>query len=203
MRRFIDAISIITAVIVTICVLTVSAWSNELTDAPKPPLIQQGTVEISTLGLFIGSNVLGLGLLKAEDDWMGTLGLSIGYFPLSFAELEGSVGAMKIWNEDYSQTTTIGIGKLVLNYVTQRATTVIPYAFGGGGLIGTGFERGGSFVESETDALLTFGGGLKVPLVLVKQSALRVEYSYIKNLADEEEEREPVHAISIGFSVFF
>ena len=144
-----------------------------------------------------GTNILGLGggLYKSEDEWMGTLGLSIGYFLHPFIELEGSFAYVRMWEEDYSQTIFTGIGKFVLNYVTPETKT-IPYAFGGAGVMSVGYEND---YASDSNPLITFGGGIKVPLVLVRQSAVRIEYSYIKNPDIEE----PVHNVSIGFSVFF
>ena len=184
---------------VVICLLGTSVLAETMVEGSKPPLIQQGTVEVSTLGSYLGTNMLGLGagVFKAADDWIGTLGLSIGYFLHPLVELEGSFGYMRMWDADYSQTVFTGIGKFVFNYVTPETTTV-PYFFGGAGLIYMGV--GSDWVnDAESDTLITFGGGVKVPLVLVRQSAVRIEYSYIKN-PDEE---DPVHNVSIGFSVFF
>ena len=192
------------------CLLVVSGWSNVVAEeAPKSPLIQQGSVEVSTLANYMGTNILGLGagVYKEGEGKIGTLGLSVGYFALTYAEIEGSFGIMRMWNGNSSSTYGSGMGKIVLNYVTRKSVTV-PYVFGGGGLMYVGYGTSRSS-ESETEKLITFGGGIKLPLAIVRQLALRIEYSYMKVLIDEEEESyyyegpEPIHNVGIGFSAFF
>lgn len=190
----------IAVTMITIWLLVTLSWANALAEeASTPPLIQQGIIEVSTLGALMGSNILGLGasISKAEDEWMGTLGLSIGYFLTPFAEIEGSFGVMRSWEGDFNSTTSVGIGKLVLNYPQARGGIVVPYAFGGIGLMNLGISSD-FYDASESKTLATFGGGIKVPLVLLKKTALRAEYSYTRNLDIENS----IHSFSVGFSVF-
>ena len=188
-----------------IWLLVILGWANALAEeAPRLPLIQQGSVEVSTLGPMMGTNILGLGagILKQEGNWMSMLGLSIGYFAQSFIEFEGSFGFIRSSGEanyggDYSTLTIIGVGKFVLNYVIPEFP-IIPYAFGGGGLVN---ERVSYDEESlsESESLIVFGAGMKLPMKVIRRLATRIEYSY--NRYDRE--YSPVtHAVSIGFSLF-
>ena len=134
---------------------------------------------------------------------MSMLGLSIGYFAQSFVEFEGSLGLIRTsgedhWLGDYSTLTIIGVGKFVLNYVTP-GSSVIPYAFGGGGVVNERVSYGEES-ESESESLFVFGGGVKLPMKVIRQLATRIEYSYNRY---DKEYSPATHVVSIGFSMFF
>ena len=62
-----------------------------------------------------------------------------------------------------------------------------------------GGSESGSEDGSDSESFLLFGGGIRVPLRIIRQSALRIEYSYRKfNESDEAN----FHFFSVGISVF-
>ena len=166
------------------------------------PLIKKGTVEISTIGTYLGTNILGLGagIIKADDSWIGTLGMSIGYFPISLIGFEGSFGAIRSWDDESSQMNSVVIGKLVFSLVTEKGNSVIPYAFGGIGFLNSRYSTDYLGDMDSTDTLVNFGFGMKVPIKPLKRFAVRIEYSYMKDL--DADYGNPLHGVSVGFSLF-
>lgn len=185
-----------TLAVLVACFLTVATWSGVSAQADKSPLVSQGTFEISTIGSVMGGNLLGLGAgyMKAGDSSITTLGFSLGYFATNVIELEGTFGLMRTasewFGETVSSTLTMTTGKFVFNFAGS-GTSVIPYAFGGAGLIDA---------EDDSESIYTFGGGVKVPIKSIKRIGLRFEYSYTNSF---EEDAEGIHTISIAFSAFF
>lgn len=182
-------------IVVVGCLLAISAWVNAETN--NSPSIGQGTIEISTLGSFAGITSTGSGanFIKASGSSITTLGLSLGYFATKYFEPEGGLyvqrASYSYWGESDSTTITVATGKLAFNYPVS-ASSVMPYAFGGVGLINS---------ESDSEMLYTFGGGLKIPLAPFKLLAFRVEYSYTNSLEDGG--TEGIHSIALAFSAFF
>jgi hypothetical protein len=164
------------------------------------PLIKKGTVEISTIGSnYMGTNMLGFGISKVAGYWSGTLGMSVGYFPISSIGFEGSFGGIiNLWADNSSNMDSVVIGKLVFSLVTEKGNNPIPYALGGIGFMNSRYSTDYSDDVISTDTLVTFGLGVKLPVKHLTRSAIRIEYSYSKNLDAEN----PLHNVSVGLSLF-
>ena len=186
--------------ITLVCFLLFLTVAIQSTNAIGGPIIKSGTVEFSTMSAFIGANVIGpgVGYIKEKDYSQLMMSFDVGYYITPYTELEGSFGLMrmsyKFLDENMSETISSFGGKFSLNLPTS-GSPVIPYAIVGVGLMNSEDDSTGSYM---------FGGGLKIPMGVIKQLMTRIEYSYNKstNLTFERGS-EGYHTVALGFSVLF
>jgi hypothetical protein len=178
------------------CFLLFLTVAIQSTNAIGGPIIKPGTVEFSTMSAFIGANLIGpgIGYLKVGDTSELMMSFDVGYYITPYTELEGFLGLMRMsyefLDEGMSETISSFGGKFSLNLPTS-GSPVIPYAMVGAGLMNS---------EDDSTGTYMFGGGLKIPMGVVKQLMARIEYSYNNST---EEESEGYHTVALGFSLLF
>jgi len=180
--------------------LTILTLAIQPSKAAGQSLIQSGTVEISTISAYPGSNILGLGVgfSKSGGSSILTLGMDIGYFLTSFAEIGGGLALIReSYSDSYgdydfseSYTTSVVTGTLALNFANSQSS-FIPYVIGGASMMN---------FEDDSEMLIKLGGGVKIPIKIINNLAVRIEYSYNQSSAEDS---EGLHSVSLAFSVFF